>query len=777
MNVPTSLYSPGSLGDHAKVTGRSVGEKRAAEDISVSPRPTKSSRLEGTTTGLSGRTFSDGEPEDSAGGRYGPSSPQAMGPARYVFSELPDNEPEAFRILELQPGRWCDRLRCSIITKTITTAPPFEALSYTWKQTDHDEGDYESPCEYENEDKDENEGDEHVDVLGDNGSGHSGEHGIANDSDDGDGAYLTIDCHNGWLPIGRGLFNALRRLRSRTEKRLLWVDQICIDQQNIQERSKQVQIMRHIYAAAEKALLWTGEEKWWTQGALDIFDKIYNKYITTYLKPIDGTYLSELASAVLQHGIHPDDYLRVFDELLFEGWDFAGMDHPALPSVTDVLDLPLRIPPWGGVVDFFTRPVFRRVWIIQEICVAREVTVVCGGFQMPWAMASTVASLIIKLAWVRNNTELFTMLSSSIGLETLGAIDHLRRRRISFHLGWTGRLWSTRGYASLADEFEATDPRDKVYAILGILTKDIQEGQLLITPDYTQGVLPIFRNFAKAVLSRQPKLDLLYYVFEQPLRTILDLPSWVPDFSCSQCRTERLSTSEYLAAGTSDADIQWADSAEQDVMMPLACYIGTIRAIVNTGDGQISDEFQRFRLWTDFAARSLDNGYPTGEDVISVFWRTCVAGLSEDGKFPATPESFSRFSWCWRKIFDGNDNSVRHCHNQILSSIHHQIELNGSEEDGPDDISSMRWIKPLTGSRLYITNRGYLGLCSPCSAEGDAVFIFSGGPVPFILRRHEPKTPDAEEMFSLIGSTYIHGFMSGEALSQEGFAWKRIRVQ
>jgi len=229
--------------------------------------------------------------------------------------------------------------------------------------------------------------------------------------------------------------------------------------------------MRRIYASAEKVLLWTGEAKYWTFEAFEIFDKIYNQYITTYLKPMDGSYIQRLADASVEHGIDGADMARVFDEFVFEGWDFAGMTVPSLPNLVEELGLPLWIPPWRGVVEFFTRPVFRRVWIIQEICVARKVLIVCGGFEIPWAIASTIASLVIKTCWALNNQGLFLMLDRDIGLDTLGAIDHLRRRRVCYHLGWTDSLWNSMGQISLPVEFEATDPRDKVYGILGILKR------------------------------------------------------------------------------------------------------------------------------------------------------------------------------------------------------------------------------------------------------------------------------------------------------------------
>ncbi|ORX94551.1 heterokaryon incompatibility, partial [Clohesyomyces aquaticus] len=53
--------------------------------------------------------------------------------------------------------------------------------------------------------------------------------------------------------------SAFRRLRSRSEPRTLWIDSICIDQSNTDERSEQVHIMADIYKFAPRAVVWLGD--------------------------------------------------------------------------------------------------------------------------------------------------------------------------------------------------------------------------------------------------------------------------------------------------------------------------------------------------------------------------------------------------------------------------------------------------------------------------------------------------------------------------------------
>jgi hypothetical protein len=62
------------------------------------------------------------------------------------------------------------------------------------------------------------------------------------------------------LAISRNLFIALQHLRLANKPRLLWIDAICINQDDVAERSEQVNKMASIYGSAQLVILWLGEE-------------------------------------------------------------------------------------------------------------------------------------------------------------------------------------------------------------------------------------------------------------------------------------------------------------------------------------------------------------------------------------------------------------------------------------------------------------------------------------------------------------------------------------
>ena len=129
----------------------------------------------------------------------------------YLYTEL--QHLDSIRLLTLHPGDEAAPLECSLSEVSSESNPQYEALSYTWASTD------------------------------------------------GDTRQLQIiSCDGRRLMITRNCKGALRRLRYGDRERVLWVDAICIDQENEQERGHQVGLMRKIYGQANEVLIWLGYE-------------------------------------------------------------------------------------------------------------------------------------------------------------------------------------------------------------------------------------------------------------------------------------------------------------------------------------------------------------------------------------------------------------------------------------------------------------------------------------------------------------------------------------
>lgn len=116
-------------------------------------------------------------------------------------------------------------LSCSPTIISPESCPPFEALSYVWGQAK---------------------------------------------------AVHLVLCDGGAVSITQDLEDALRILRLPTQARRLWVDAVCIDQQKIDERSRQVQYMRLIYSRASRVMVWLGLKVPGLEKAMDLAETLHD---------------------------------------------------------------------------------------------------------------------------------------------------------------------------------------------------------------------------------------------------------------------------------------------------------------------------------------------------------------------------------------------------------------------------------------------------------------------------------------------------------------------
>lgn len=114
---------------------------------------------------------------------------------------------------------------------------------------------------------------------------------------------------------------------------MLVVDAVCINQNDIVERSHQVGIMSQIYSKAEEVAMWLGR----------------------------GTERTELAMETLQRLAYPNEWESL-------QWDTDGR--------------------WRALKDLFDLEYFSRMWIVQEVVLARRLTIYCGSKSVDWSKVS-----------------------------------------------------------------------------------------------------------------------------------------------------------------------------------------------------------------------------------------------------------------------------------------------------------------------------------------------------------------------------------------------------
>lgn len=327
---------------------------------------------------------------------------------------------QIFRLLILDPaGRVSDPVSIRLQSVERSTAPAYDAISYVWGDPGH---------------------------------------------------RVTILCDGKPFGITFNLYWALVRIRHEFYPRVLWADAICINQSDLQERSKQVSFMGSLYSNASKVYLCMGDAE-------------------------DGNAFQ------VQAVINDAKSLR------------TGGGFPILPS-----NHPLRNDPrWYALGRLTTKPWFRRAWVVQEAALAKEPIVLYGRAEFPYR------DLVMILRWL--NTSAW---ATRFGLSSL--FIHLDWA--DWRLNPQNREYAFVDLLSHAALLSCSDPRDKVYAFLGHPLAYSLSGNMLIRPDYQKSPGQVYLELSKALI-QQSGLRVLTTV-EHTASTILeDLPSWVTRWDVS----------------------------------------------------------------------------------------------------------------------------------------------------------------------------------------------------------------------------------------------------
>lgn len=231
--------------------------------------------------------------------------------------------------------------------------------------------------------------------------------------------------------------NALRRLRREYVTRNVWVDAICIDQTNVSERGHQVQLMPKIYSGAQTVLIYVGE-------AADGSDEL----------------ISGMVPGVWTHPWAPTRQLKFF----------------------------------------FDRRYFHRIWVLQEVALARRAELICGGSHISWHIFKTCLKTL--------DTSI-----SDIPVLRFGHQSYIDPSLLIEMI-------------SLASLCQCQDPRDKVFALLGLLPYTV--GQVMV-PDYSRSVVEVYADLARYIASQFSWARVLRMATLRN-RWATDWPSWVPDW-------------------------------------------------------------------------------------------------------------------------------------------------------------------------------------------------------------------------------------------------------
>ncbi|KAI1419195.1 heterokaryon incompatibility protein-domain-containing protein [Xylaria sp. FL1777] len=448
------------------------------------------------------------------------------------------------RLLTLLNGEWNDKIKCKLFVASLDDEPKYEALSYVWgSQTD----------------------------------------------------LVDIDVDGVIFSATQNLYAALRRLReqirgsgSNEDSRTLWVDAICINQKDDEEKGHQVQLMGDIYSQTIQGLLWLGEEPEEPQPIVsqeqedevarllkmsgDVLDGIAARFPSIKelssmpeVKPRPGRDDFKITRTRPEHwapGFDPgrldeagklaleaDSFYQVGCLLMMLGLGSHLNWIAHLQYEPDDAPVTFRTNTLQALHWLATRPWWTRIWTVQECILPWDSELLYGPVRIPWRRFLTGISNFQKhrtscCANVPGINDMLNPLVETV-LPCLTLHQYCHREdfnlpTVSTDLDDPSHVSSLFRPESLLWTFQhrqATDPRDKIYGILSLLKgQSTSTGQLakeLIIPDYSPKMSfeKVFTRVVFNIIEFSASLDIISQ--PGPISRDLDLrlPSWVPDFT------------------------------------------------------------------------------------------------------------------------------------------------------------------------------------------------------------------------------------------------------
>ncbi|MCJ1383201.1 hypothetical protein MMC17_006314 [Xylographa soralifera] len=626
-----------------------------------------------------------------------------------LYRDLPQlpAESQEVRLVWLNPGAFDDCIVCSLVKGDLDSSD-YDALSYTWEESGYSGplgAEWESESEWEDvDDSDElkarevvfNSDHQAASTLGDaptSGSNASGKQ--SNEK------HITI---NGiTVGVKSNLEIALRHLRYESKTRTLWIDYLCINQGNVADRNAQVRRMDMIYRKASHVIIWLGlpsEDS--GRGLEEIYALTAN------------IHLSQLYSA----------------------------EH----SESRLLD---RIKP---VVHLLSRSWFQRVWVVQEVALAKQAIVQIGSRTAPWdwfVKAARVvqehmfccADIIHPFMDDRGGDYFLNYRDCWASILALGIGT---RDNQTLHMAL--RLFYNK---------QGTDPRDKVYGLLGLLNPS----ERLVVPDYDLSSSEVYEETASKIMDLSKDLSILMDIDE--LAGDVDAPSWCPDWTTNSVGGLEL-YDFYNAAGDSTASAQRCSARTLKLQ---AIIFDTVTCVDSdpyddTIDSELWQAYLRLRSWENLAKipSDGDSPYPAGGSRNVAFWQTVLMGLKADRTRKLQLSDLDHYK-TWRAWLE----------RYAQKGLKHRKAFLKTGSRNPNIRKHNQMLKQYPATRyFFLTEDGYMGLGPDQIEQDDVVCVLAGAKTPFILRAIDQRCEVCQIdqcCYRLKGFAYVHGIMNGETVA------------
>ncbi|XXH03698.1 hypothetical protein Hte_010104 [Hypoxylon texense] len=631
-----------------------------------------------------------------------------------------------------------------------------------------------------------------------------------------------ILCNGKTLHIQRNLYDFLVRLRAKRRGLPLWIDAICIDQDETnaearKEKFRQLGLMGRIYGSAETVLVWLGE----------------STNITSM--PSFPKSLREIEEAKIEYESFRSEY--DISKVRKKGAAFAILPQLAGTTIESLTRL-------------LNRDYFQRAWVVQELVLARELVFFVGDMEIPPGQLLNAIQLISACGLMHTSATDPALVGGG-GFRAMPHILQAQRDRLD------GRPWPFDDFLFLCRDRLASRPEDKIFSLLGLIDTDTDG--MRIDDAVTEDGVSLYILYINVTKFLADKYGWSYILSLAAVGAAENggLPSWVPDFrtplypkpfwfyGCTHFKA-----ADTIPGGFSieeGSELHSADSFSRG-MDVSASYIDEI---VQVGESHAELHPEQCKYadghFLDLLSKLGKKYSHTDELTIDVVMKTLTADVfGRDNKVPATKLRRAFMVWLETTIsnlqferaktkpadkkfhlttsgknaalihdcgtINGTQVNLRETveaflsvHDSDVFPIRKQLknhprdvgiigaELVRSEEEERNLLTQFaayasvekfwKHVEQQIGGvwwaidqihqhrRLFRTRqRNFVGLAPRDVRIGDIVCLVAGTATPFVFRRRDRDVDAAEGLLrdgrkshvSLVGSAYLHGVMQGE---------------
>lgn len=521
---------------------------------------------------------------------------------------------------------------------------------------------------------------------------------------------------------------ALRHFRSTDSPKTYWVDAVCINQTDLDEKAVQITLMGVVYSQAQTVRAWLGEPEYDSDKAIEVIKQLQRHRRFRGLEILGGPV--------------NDEHIKAFIKLL-------------------------------------QRPWWTRIWVVQEVSLAQKAILYCGEASFVFEDFHKILRDITiekaeRVSAIASGDFFVQMENDRLAIED--ALFEVLRKSLGPFAWITSRLGATRREPFVAlltmlglGELNATDLRDKVYGCLGMLPELTSSLQI----DYRAPVAQVYTFATFCLIHHLQTLHALCY-FQSA--TMQDLPSWSLRFDrAAECNEDlprqfrawaavgwepwehpRLKIADVVRLSVSGSCLDEIVSCHP-TQPDWETYF-KIRGSFKIPGTQIGTSFSPYiichRAWRAFFGLEFEQrshaAYVSGGSMEEAYWRTAAFNLRcINGSASLRMLGRNDVETYLRSI--GQDTTlVREYDLSVLA--HTARDYSPSIAEGTS-----------YGTSFFKTSRGYIGLALHEVLSGDLVFILDRATLPMVLRPQPQSAVGGETIYAVQSASYVHGVTYGEA--------------